>query len=105
MTDAKRENLPSALYRVADAVVDVMEAVVAGDGPESTAAPTGPEATGTYTELPLVLTVRETAKVLRIGTNSVYEAIQTGQIPSVRLGRRIAVPRSGLARLLDVEPS
>lgn len=54
--------------------------------------------------LPLVLTVREAAEVLRLGRDAAYSAVATGQIPSIRLGRRIVVPRAALVRLLNGEP-
>lgn len=50
--------------------------------------------------LPLVLTVEEVAKVLRISRGSAYEAVRTGAIPSVRVGRVIRVPRHLLKSLL-----
>jgi excisionase family DNA binding protein len=43
-----------------------------------------------------LLTVEEAALVLRIGRNMCYELVRQGQIPHVRLGRLIRVPRSGL---------
>jgi excisionase family DNA binding protein len=51
-------------------------------------------------EAPDVLTPEETAKLLRIGRNAAYEAIQRGDIPSVRIGRRILVPKLALQRML-----
>ena len=42
---------------------------------------------------PLVLTVDEVAELLRISRGSAYEAVRTGQIPSVRIGRRIIISR------------
>lgn len=42
---------------------------------------------------PVVLTVDETAKLLRIARGTAYEAVRTGQIPSVRIGRRILISR------------
>ncbi len=48
-----------------------------------------------------VLTVEETAKELRISRNGAYEAIRRKEIPSIRIGRRIIVPRVALQRLLD----
>jgi excisionase family DNA binding protein len=50
-----------------------------------------------------VLTVSETARLLRISRGAAYEAIRTGQIPSLRIGRRILVPTSLLLRLLGAE--
>lgn len=51
----------------------------------------------TLTDLPLMLTVEETARVLRIGRNRAYEAVSQGSIPSIRIGRKIRVPRKALA--------
>ena len=52
-------------------------------------------------DLPLVLTVEEAAKVLRLSRGSAYEGVRTGAIPSVRIGRTIRVPRHALLALLD----
>lgn len=49
---------------------------------------------------PLALSVMETAKILGVGRSSVYEAIRTGQIPSLRFGKRILVPRAALNKVL-----
>lgn len=46
------------------------------------------------------LTVEEIAKRLRIGRNQAYEAVRSGVVPSIRLGRRILVPRVAFERLL-----
>ena len=46
------------------------------------------------------LTVEEAAEILGIGRNSAYEAIRRGEIPALRLGRRLVVPRRALERLL-----
>jgi excisionase family DNA binding protein len=51
-------------------------------------------------ELPDVMTVTEAAEFLRLGRNSIYEAIRRGEVPTVRIGRRILVPKVGLENLL-----
>jgi excisionase family DNA binding protein len=57
-------------------------------------------------ELPPALTVDQTAEVLSIGRGSAYEAVRRGEIPSVRLGRTIRVPRRALLELLgESDPS
>ena len=48
----------------------------------------------------LVLTVVEAAQVLGLGRNSAYEAIRRREIPSIRVGGRILVPRAALETLL-----
>jgi excisionase family DNA binding protein len=51
----------------------------------------------------MVLTVKETAKVLGLGLNQTYEAIRRGLIPSMRIGKRIIVPRAALHKKLAGE--
>jgi excisionase family DNA binding protein len=51
--------------------------------------------------LPDVLTVEEAAGVLRLGRNTVYEAIRRKSLPAIRVGRRILVPKSALQRWLS----
>ena len=48
----------------------------------------------------LVYKVEEARKLLRISRGSMYDAIHSGQIPSIRVGRRILIPRIALERLL-----
>jgi excisionase family DNA binding protein len=45
-------------------------------------------------------TVEEAAKLLRIGRNQAYEGVASGAIPSVRIGKRIIVPRAALEQML-----
>ncbi len=52
---------------------------------------------------PEVLTVEEVRKRLRLGRNAAYQAIEEGEIPSIRIGRRILVPRLALERMLSGE--
>lgn len=46
------------------------------------------------------LTVEEAAMLLGIGRNSAYQAIARGELPALRLGRRLLVPRAALERHL-----
>ena len=50
---------------------------------------------------PLVYSVAEAGKLLHLSRGLMYEAIRTGQIPSVKIGRRILIPRVALDRLLE----
>jgi len=47
------------------------------------------------------MTVQEAARMLGVGRATAYEGVRTGVIPSVRIGRRLLVPRRALERLLD----
>ncbi len=48
----------------------------------------------------VVLTVEEAAELLKISRPSAYQAVQRGEIPVIRIGRRILVPVAALAKLL-----
>jgi excisionase family DNA binding protein len=48
-----------------------------------------------------VFTVQEASKMLRLSRGATYEAIRHGQIPSIRVGRRILIPYMALMKLLE----
>ncbi|MGH9117561.1 MAG: helix-turn-helix domain-containing protein [Acidimicrobiales bacterium] len=50
----------------------------------------------------LTLSVEEAGRLLGISRGLAYLLVNRGEIPSIRLGRRIVVPRRALDRLLDV---
>lgn len=56
---------------------------------------------GTTTH-PLTLTVEQAAQVLGIGRSTAYDLIHRGDIPSLRLGRRIVVSMGQLADRLGI---
>lgn len=45
-------------------------------------------------------TVDEVAEILGIGRNGAYEGVKSGEIPSIRIGKRILVPKAALDRML-----
>jgi excisionase family DNA binding protein len=49
----------------------------------------------------LVLTVTEAARTLGISRALAYELIARGELPALRLGRRLVVPRRALEALVD----
>ena len=49
----------------------------------------------------LAVSVKEAAKMLGLSRASAYEAVRTGQIPSLRFGKRIVVPRAALNKMLS----
>ena len=55
----------------------------------------------TGNEQKVLLTVEEVQKLLRVSRGLTYQAIQRGEIPSIRIGRRILVPRMALDRMLE----
>jgi excisionase family DNA binding protein len=48
----------------------------------------------------VVYTIEEAAKLLKLGRNSAYEAARNRQLPTIRIGRRLLVPKAALDRLL-----
>jgi excisionase family DNA binding protein len=46
------------------------------------------------------ITVEEAAVIVGISRGSAYEAARTGDIPTLRVGRRVVVPVGALRRLL-----
>ena len=51
----------------------------------------------------VVLTVAETAQILGLSRNSTYQGISTGEIPHIKIGKRILIPRIALERMLEVQ--
>jgi excisionase family DNA binding protein len=49
---------------------------------------------------PMTYTVEEAAKLLRIGRNQAYEAAKSRELPTIRIGKRILVPRVALEQML-----
>ena len=43
--------------------------------------------------IPIMLTVEEFRRLLRISRNTAYECVRSGEIPSVRVGRQIRIFR------------
>jgi excisionase family DNA binding protein len=68
-------------------VGDRTMSLLSGDGPER-----------------LTLSVEEAAQVLGISRAHAYELAQQGEIPVIRLGRRILVPRVALAEMMRLCP-
>ena len=52
---------------------------------------------------PRVYTPHELAEMLRISRNSVYEALRTKQIPSIRVGRKYLIPTRALEHFLSID--
>jgi excisionase family DNA binding protein len=48
-----------------------------------------------------VLTVSEAAELLGVSRAFGYELIARGDLPAVRLGRRIMIPRVGIQRIIE----
>jgi excisionase family DNA binding protein len=51
---------------------------------------------GNLSDLPLLLTVRDVEAQLQLGRTRTYELLRGGEIPVMRLGRALRVPRDAL---------
>lgn len=49
----------------------------------------------------LTVTVPEAARLLGIGRNSAYLAAKSGQLPTIRIGHRVLVPRAALESMVS----
>ncbi|HLF76658.1 MAG TPA: helix-turn-helix domain-containing protein [Dehalococcoidia bacterium] len=49
----------------------------------------------------LTLDVPEAARLLGLSRDAAYQAIERGEIPHLRIGRRILVPRFALSRMIE----
>ena len=47
------------------------------------------------------ITITEVAKLLGIGRNQAYEAARRGEIPVIKIGKRMLVPLVALERMLQ----
>jgi excisionase family DNA binding protein len=53
----------------------------------------------------LTVSVTEAARLLGIGRTLAYDLVTRGELPVVRLGRRVLVPRHAIDTLLTSEPN
>ena len=49
----------------------------------------------------LTITIEEAARALGVTRNSAYQAAHAGELPVVKIGRRLLVPKAALNRLLE----
>ena len=52
-------------------------------------------------ELPLLLNVKQLADLLGVSDSSVYELIQEDGFPSLRIGKRIVIPKGELRKWIS----
>ena len=50
---------------------------------------------------PVVMTVDEAAQFLRLSRAKTYQMTQSGELPSVRFGRAVRIPKAALDRLME----
>jgi len=47
------------------------------------------------------ISIEEAGKILGVGRDASYRAVHNGEIPAIKIGRRLRVPRVALQRLLE----
>lgn len=53
----------------------------------------------------LTITVEDAARLLGISRNSAFRAVRSGELPAIRIGRRLLVPRDRVVAMLGVAAS
>lgn len=53
----------------------------------------------------MILTVPEAAGLLRLSRAFTYQLVAEGELPALRLGRRVLIPRSALERFIEQRSS
>ena len=56
-----------------------------------------------YSDLPLMLSVPEVAKVLGISRAGAYELVRADSFPKIRIGNRIVVPRDKFIAWIEAQ--
>ena len=54
-----------------------------------------------YDELPLLLNVKQLVDLMGVSDSSIYELIQEDDFPSLRIGKRLLVPRDKLVEWIE----
>ena len=81
--------------------LEALEARVIGKTIDDRGQPTEPRPPPAEDTSIRVYTVKETAKILRLGLTRTYDNIVSGRIPAIKLGGRWLVPHEALVRLLQ----
>ena len=55
-----------------------------------------------YDELPLLLNMKQVASLFGISDSSAYELVQEEDFPSLRIGKRIIVPKEELQKWISI---
>ena len=53
--------------------------------------------------IPDIMTVKETAKWLKIGTNTLYGILRHGALKSIRIGRQYRIPRQAIIEYVALD--
>jgi excisionase family DNA binding protein len=90
--NARRQDIKDAVHQLLGAVGTIVGEIVLAPFPASMRRLPQPER--------LTLSVEEAAEARGISRALAYEAVQRGEIPSIRIGKRILIPKARLNDLL-----
>lgn len=54
-----------------------------------------------FSDYPDIVTPKEIQDMLRIGRNTVYELLRSGEIKSLRVGKKYIIPKSSVIKYLQ----
>lgn len=52
-------------------------------------------------DLPIMMTIQELGKFLRVSRNTAYSFVKTGMIPSIKVGRQTRIYREDVIRFVN----
>jgi excisionase family DNA binding protein len=70
-----------------------------------TGTPEHPESVLNASAHPMLLTVKDVEDELQLGRTRTYELVRSGELPVVRIGRAVRVPRDSLRRWIEERAS
>ena len=56
-----------------------------------------------YEDIPVMMTVEEFGRLMRISRNSAYAFVRSGLVPTVKVGRLIRIYRGDVLKLRDAQ--
>jgi len=64
-----------------------------------------PDPMTTADSRPMLLTVKDVEAELQLGRTRTYELVRSGELPVVRIGRAVRIPRDALRRWVEAHAS
>jgi excisionase family DNA binding protein len=58
---------------------------------------------GSYEDIPVMMTVEEFGKLMRVSRNTAYAFVRSGLVPTVKVGRQIRIYRGDVLKLRDAQ--
>ena len=96
------ETVIEQAHRLQLELLELLRSMTETEPPASISTLSGARDTPVDLDLPdkPMFSVEEVAAILGIGRATAYQCANTGEIPALRLGRRLLIPRAALVRML-----